>query len=274
MSLFRLCNNDDLLILLQKTFKANPIKIPEERIQPLVVFSGKNKNYKYIGGIEYLLNDTSSMNLQLGSSKMANLSATQSKSIDTKLGLQVMDGFLQGFGTEGVSLDFAFESVKKVSFSFQNVYRSYIDIGKLCMELSKRKFNLKHPVNQSFINETEKCIIVDSIITSNNFSMKVEETSNQDFKFDIPEIQNILSSSGNKISAKSSNSLDISFQGDKSLAFAFSCFAINCDEDGSIYYDGEADKMHLTTIPNENDEVTPPIIDLLDTEYGFLDIEY
>lgn len=273
MSFLKLCNNDDLLVVLQKTFNANPIKIPEERIKPLVVFSGKNKKYKYIGKIENLLTDSTLINLQLENSKMANLSATKSKSIDTKLGIQVMDGFLQGFGTNGVSLDFAFNSVKKISFSFQNVNRSFLDIGKLCSELNKRKFDLTHPINKSFQQETEKCIIIDSIITSDNFSMKVEEATQTDFKFDIPEIQNILNSSDNKISANSSNSLEISFQGEIPLAFAFSSFILKCDEDGSIYYEGEADKMHLTTIPNSSEIYLPQNIDLLESEFGLLEIE-
>jgi hypothetical protein len=270
--MFRLCNDDELLKILKETFKANPIKIPEERIKPLIVFSGKNKRYKYIGEIENLLSDNNSINPELKDSKMANLSATKSKSIDTKLGLQVMSGFLQGFGANDISLDSVFEGVEKISFSFQKVNRKYVDVGKLCLELSKRKFNLEHPVNKRFLDEDETCIIVDSIITSNNFSIKIEEASKSDFKFNIPEIQKILSSSENKISSSSSSSLDISFEGEKSLAFAFTGFVLNCDEDGSIYYEGEADKMHLTSIPNVEYTI-PPSIDLLDSEIGLLEIE-
>lgn len=272
MSILKLCNNDPLLQILKQTFNANPIKIPEERIKPLVVFSGKNKKYKYIGGIEYLLSDPSSLNLQVYNSQMANLSSAKSKSIDAKLGLQVMDGFLQGFGTKGVSLDSAFEGVQKVSFSFQNVSRSYIDMGKLCAELSKRKFDLENLVNKRFLDDEEMCIIIDSIITSNNFSIIVEETSKSDFKFDIPEIQNILTLSGNKISSSSASSLNISFEGETTLAFAFTSFVLNCDEDGSIYYEGESDKMHLTVIPNNGISI-PPNFDLLESEYGFLELQ-
>lgn len=272
MSLFKLCKDDKLLILLKQTFKANPIKIPEERIKPLTVISRKNRKYKYIGAIENLLNDTSQLNIQLETSQMANLSATKSKSIDAKLGLQVMDGFLQGFGASGVSLNGAFKGAEKISFSFQDVSRSYLDIGKLCSELAKRKFNIEHPINKNFLEETEQCIIIDSVITSNNFSMKVEETTQKDFKLDIPEIQEILKSKGNKVSAKSSSSLEISFQGETSLAFAFTCHVLNCDEDGSVYYEGEADKMHLTKIPTD-DIIIPPNIDLMESEFGLLNIE-
>lgn len=272
MSLFKLCNDDKLLTLLKETFEANPIKIPEERIKPLTVISRKDGKHKYIGSIEHLLNDQSDLNIQIQTSQMADLSATKSKSIDTKLGLQVMDGFLQGLGNSGVSLDVAFNGVEKVSFSFQDVSRSYVDIGKTCGELSKRKFNIEHPVNKNFLEETEQCIIVDSVIASNNFSLKVEETSQKDFKFDVPEIQNILKSSGNKVTAKSSNSLEISFQGENSLAFAFTGFVLNCDEDGSVFYEGEADKMHLTTIPDDT-VIIPPKVNLLESEFGLLDIE-
>ncbi|WP_320051760.1 hypothetical protein [uncultured Acetobacteroides sp.] len=269
----KLCNNDNFLVLLRDTFKACPIRIPEERIKPIIVYSQVRKKYKYIGDVVNLLNDNTKIEIEEQVSQMASLSATKTKSVDAKLGLEVMGGFLQGFGTKGASLDFAFKGVKKISFSFQNVSRSFVDVGKLCDLLSKRKFNLDNPVNKTFVDESAKCIIIDSVIKSDNFSICVEESTESDFKFDISEIQKAISSNGNNISTKSSNNLNISFQGDKSLAFAFSGFIVNCDEDGSIYYEGEPDKMNLTVEPTKTSRVIPPYLDFIESDFGLLEFE-
>lgn len=272
MATFKLCNDDRLLTILRDTFKASPIKVPEERIKPLVALEVNKQKVKFIGDLNHLLDDPNPIIIKAQTSPMANLSATNSKTVDTELGLKIMGGFLQGFGVEGASLDFAFKGAKKISFSFQNVTREFIDIGELGNILSKRNFNLKNPVNQPFIDETSTCVVIDSVIRSDNFSIHVEEANSSDFKIDTQEIANVLGSGESKVSTKSSSDLNISFQGNVPLAFAFTGFVLLSDEEGSIYYEGEPDKMHLTSVPN-NESIKPPLVDLLDSQFGLLELE-
>lgn len=273
MGFLKLCNDDPLLSLLKDTFKANPIKVPEERILPLIVVAKSGAQNKYIGKIENLLTDNSAIGIEVQQSQMANLSATKSKTVNTELGLQVMDGFLKGLGSNGASLDFAFKGATKVSFRFENVVRKYVDVGLTCRNLSRRVFDIANPVTRQFIEENSHCVVIDSTITSNNFSMKVEESSKTDFSFDLPKIQDILSSEDNSLEITVSANLEISFKGAKHLAFAFSGFVVEVGVDGSISYKGEPDRMNLTVTPDEEDSFTPELV-VLDTDMGLAEIDF
>lgn len=270
--MIKLCKDDDLLTILKGTFRANPISIPEERIEPLKVLSLENKKLSYIGKIDNLFLGESELNVEILNSQMSNLSAKKSKSVETNLGLQVLDGFLEGFGIQGGKLKFAFEGVEKVSFSFKNVLRRYIDKGELFNALEERKFNLKNPINKFFLEEKATCIIIDSVITSNNFSIIVEKTNKKDFQLNIPDIHNAINFNNN-LKINSNNSTELSISGKKPLAFAFTGFILKCDIDGSIYFDNEPDEMYLTKHPEEDIEDLPQKIDLLNGKFGLLNIE-
>ena len=273
MSFLNLCNDDPLLSVLKETLKANPIRIPEERIQPLTVVSKEGKKSKFIGEIKNLLENNLQINIPIVNSQMANLSSTRSKKIEATIGLQVMDGFLKGLGSKAASIEFAFKGVTTISFSFENVQRKYVDIGILGKTLVQTKFDKNNPVVQNFIEEKSECVVVDSIIASNNFSIKAEDTSTSDFSFDIPEIEKVLSSQNNEIKVATSSKLEISFTGSKHLAFAFTCILINIDDDGHISFDGEPDKMFLTKEPINNNMPLPDLYLLCD-DSGLNEIDF
>ena len=163
----------------------------------------------------------------------------------------------------------------KVSFSFENVIRKYVDIGALAKILTIRKVDLNSLIVKDFIIENSKCVIVDSTITSNNFSIKVEETTNTSFSFNLPEIQNILKSQNNEIGVYVSGTTEISFRGEEQLAFAFTGFILNIEEDGSLYFEGEPDRMFLTKSPSvtiDTDSIPPSFI--IEDEFGLSEIEF
>jgi len=272
MGFLKLCNNDDLLKTLRDTFKANPIRIPEERIQPLIVFDRSGINTKYIGRVENLLADSSPLVLPVEEGRVADLSGSKTKSIDAKIGIQIMDGFLKGLGSSSAGLSAAFKDVQKVSFSFKYVNRKYIDVGLLCKILSDKTFDTHNPVNRKFVSGASECTIVDSVITSNNFSIIVDESSNDDFSFNIPEIQNLISSKENSVNVEQTSKLEISFTGEQQLAFAFSCFVLEIDEEGNVSYQGEPDRMELTkaSIAESSKEIP---LKIFNDEFGMIDLD-
>src|SRR5262249_37945420 len=73
-------------------------------------------------------------------------------------------------------------------------------------------------------------------INSNNFSLHIEETSQQDFRLNIPAIQQTIGNLDADISAKQEGDLTISFSGKRSLAFAFSTIAFSLTDDGIITF--------------------------------------
>ncbi len=131
MSNFKLCPGDPLMKLLKDTFQATPVRIPEERFQPMIAVAKFGDDNKYLGRIEKLLTDPATYPAAPLVSQMANVSGTKTKEVNFELGFSLLSGFLKGMGMDGASLKASFSGVQKMSFSFQDVKRYYIEIADL-----------------------------------------------------------------------------------------------------------------------------------------------
>lgn len=256
MSFLKLPCGDPLLTQLRDTFNANPIRVPEERIQPLLVLSVVGKRITVVGELKHLLAGGVMPNVDMQILTMADVSSSKTKSVETSIGLKILDGFLKGMGGGQASLKYAFKGVDKVSFSFNQVKRKFIDNGQLVRGLMKKRFDINNPFVKSFIEETAVCVIISSVITSSSFSMAVEEASDTNFAFDVPTVQKAIAASS-KVNVKSKGKLEISFDGANALAFAFSGLQINIDAGGGVSHTNEPDDMALTTVPDDADN--PPL---------------
>lgn len=273
MSILKLCNNDPLLDLIRKTFSANPVRVPDDRVKPLAVFGITGNSKRHMGLITNLISGGISLEVIITDSQLANVSSSSTKKVSAELGLKVMDGFLSGLGKNNIGLTASFKGVTKVSFSFKNVHRHSIDIIALMRSFGQYKADIENPVTKSFISGERQCILVTGVIVSDNFSMKVEECSDHKFAFDIPEIHGLLSAKGNKIQVSSNNATEISFKGDKQLPFAFEAIKLLVSFDGSIDLDDDPDRMFLTVVPEDIDD-QKPLPMFLDEEDGLTNIEY
>lgn len=273
MSILKLCSNDPLISLLRDTFQANPIRIPEERIQPLTVLAVQNNKYEFLGKIEHLLENTSPIELEILNSQMADVSSTKSNAVDAALGLKVMDTFLKGMGCSNVAgITNSFNSKVKVSFSFRNVNRKYVELSALIRTLNDKKFVVDNSITKSFINDEKKCIIITDIITSKSFSIKKSTTSENNIQFSLPDINELISIQDSKIMVEKNSDLEITFTGEKELAFAFKGVEIGIDDDGLLYSDTAVDKAVLTSGSiNVNDENETKVFSM--EEFGLIEFE-
>jgi hypothetical protein len=266
MAFTKLCSNDPLVSLLRQTFQANPIKVPEERLKPLSVIFKNNGNFKFIGGLEPLLVRGEPIMADIKQSRVANVSATKTKSIDVNLGIDILEGFLQGMLVDSISVKEHFNSVSKVSFSFQNVQRQWIDIGELGRIIRDRRFDKQNAATHELLYDDAQCMVVDSIIASNNFTINVDRATEQKGTIDVGAIQKLVSARTG-ISIKSDSETSISFQGEVMLAFAFSCIELKVNQNAKIVFNTDVDKFFLNVSPENTLEPEQiPRVQLIDED--------
>ncbi|WP_461067005.1 gasdermin [Spirosoma horti] len=227
-----------LLETIKDTFDANPVRIPEERLQPLTLL-GKISNKAYFLGNMYnienetLLEDKPNIN----KSKLANVSSKKSKKVNLDIGINILDGFLKGFGINANlfgEIKNHFANVKSLSFSFDDVNRFYIEPIELFSWLQNKDIIIKSPVLQPFMQEENSLYVIDSIITSKSFSISIENKLDNNVETTIPSLQKILATTDVKVETTSASQTGITFKGNKNLTFAFSCFNISWDKSGKI----------------------------------------
>jgi hypothetical protein len=237
MGFLGLCKDDELVNTLRDVFIANILRIPEERIQPLCVIAKKKRKVRYWGKLSDLVRKGSLLQLDSEDftlSPMSNLSGKKSKQVETKLGLKILEGFLDGFGLPSSEIRAQLKSVSKVSFSFRDVKRKYIDPTKFGKLLRGISLDRKNRSNEIFLSEGYDFIVIDSIITSSDFSIKMDEKEAGNASINIEAIKEVAGKFDTGMEVSSLTGLDLYFKGPKHLTFAFSCVLLKLNPDGII----------------------------------------
>jgi hypothetical protein len=230
-----LCDGDPIVNTLREVFHANIIRVPEERFAPLTVLAADGSAVSFRGGLRNLIKGDSPAFPDPADSLMTTISGQKTRSMDLSLGLQILDGFLKGLGAGSAGIDTKFKTVQKVTYSFANVVRKWVDDGAVGRLLIDRVIDKQNPAAAIFFGSGQYAFLVlDSVITSSEFTIAVDKTSSGSFSFDLPGIQNIIGKSSTAVSVSTATGYELTFTGQKQLAFAFSCVQFRLDPAGTI----------------------------------------
>lgn len=235
MAIFKLCPDDELVNTLHTVFMANIVRIPEARLRPLTVIASSDEKPHFWGYLNELTeSDIPDVQSYIQESPMADISGKRSKSVNADIGLQILQGFLSGFSLPSAAIAAKFSFAKKVSFSFQEVIRFYISPSQIGKLLQGHALDAGNGSNNIFLRKEAQLLLVDSVITSKDFSINVEMSSAKDFSLDIASIQQIVGQVKPAVQLASSSASDITFKGETPLAFAFTCLHCELDDGGRI----------------------------------------
>ena len=229
MGFFRICKND-ITDLLRETFNAFPLRVPETRVKPLVVMGQKGKHMDYRGELQYLLDTDEPVAVEVRESTMADTALQRSQSISIGFGIKILEGFLSGFGMSPSPLTASLQGVDKISFSFTNSKRQFIDPGQLGQALRGRNIDIQHPALGIFRGEDPfRMLLVSDAIVSNSFTVNLEKVRENEFKASLPALQAYASDADAEIKLTTNGTRSINFKGKEDLTFAFSCLLLEMD---------------------------------------------
>jgi hypothetical protein len=236
MGFLGLCSKDPYVDYLTEVFGCNIIRVPEERYRPLTVIAAREKHISFRGKVTPIIKgDIVVPQSLIANSQMPDLSGRKSRSVKTSFGLKILDGFLKGLGIPGGSIKTCFQGVSMLSFTFQDINRLWIDINSFGRIIRNHKIDMDSPAASIFFGDNPYAfLLLDSVITSSKFTVSVDRAESSDFKFDIEGIKNIVGGINASVGVATSSGFDLTFDGTKQLAFAFSCVRFSLTGDGAI----------------------------------------
>lgn len=235
MGFFNICK-DPVTVALKETFNATPLKVPESRVKPLEIVARKGKKTNFWGAMRHLFEGSSSFAIKNKESVLADVTISKTRSMDFDFGLKILDGFLKGFGIPSLPIETSLKGAKKISFSFKNTKRLYVEPSYLGRKLMDKKMDFRNPALGIFLKEGDAfdMLLITSVIVSDGFSIHVESSSNPKFNIEVPAVDKLIGSAKTKIDIKKENDRTISFQGEEPLTFAFSTIKLDVNSDGTI----------------------------------------
>ncbi len=226
---------DPVVQRLREVFEANILKVPEERFLPLVTIFRANRKNRYWGDLSQIVEgDVLDLYETISQSRMSDVSGKISRSTNVAVGLKILEGFLKGFGLPATSIAAQFAGASKVAFSFKNVVRHYIAPASMVEFLNGTPLDTNRSDVQQVIGGEAQLYVIDSIITSSDFSIHVTASNSNNLNLDIPAIQGLVAQSNTAINVQKETDTALTFQGDKGLTFAFTCLLLQIDPAGRV----------------------------------------
>lgn len=213
-------------------FGANPLRIPESRIQPLCLLEIKDNRTNYLGEFKYMLAGSFDYDIEIRDSIVSEVSNVKTKKVEFDFGFKILSNFLKAFGMDPAVVSTAIRSSKKMSFSFTGVHRKYIDVLQLGKILSDNDIygDQKNVFISEIMNRKPlKLGLITDVLVSNNFSLNTYSENDTDVDINIPLIQGYVSDAGIDLNIKKTSDSEVKFEGAQSLTFAFSCVEIKVD---------------------------------------------
>jgi|SRR5215467_910478 len=256
MSFFGLCKQDPLVNTLRDTFGANPVRVPEERIQPLCAVAARGDRTVFRGALEPLLTGSQRFSIPKwarAKSLMADLSNKQSRSVELDLGISILSSFLTGFGIPSIGIESSFKGATEVAFSFSSVHRDWIDDNWLGRALIGRALDLQNSSARLYTQKPRwDLLLIDSVITSNQFTISITKSQADSFALNVPAIQALVGAAKAKVKVKSAGSRRVTFQGPNALTFAFTTVHLFVDSNGVILATPPGGDSTVLSLATEN----------------------
>jgi hypothetical protein len=236
MAFLGLCADDEMVTALRNVFGANILRVPEERVRPLGVIASRFGSSAYRGALEPLFKeDNDPIEIEFARTRVASVAGKRSRHVPIRLGLEILDGFLQGFGIPSAEIAAHFEAASQVAFSFNHVQRTAVDSNWLGRVLVTRIIDRNNPAAALFFEPHEfALLVIDSIISSRDFTISIERSRDQDLRLDIPTIASLVGKATTEVGVSTTDQSDVTFMGSEPLCFAFSCVRFYLDDRGRI----------------------------------------
>ncbi|MGI9542500.1 MAG: hypothetical protein ACR2MX_04525 [Cyclobacteriaceae bacterium] len=227
----RICKNS-ITDLIRDQFGANPLRVPEARIQPMCMLEIHKNQQQYLGEFKYLVKGGFNHDIAPKEAPVSEVSNKRSKAVDFKTGFGILSGFLKALKIDPASVTASLTKSKKMAFSFSNVKRKYIDPLMLGSLLSGDGLfgDVDNFVLQPAIQDKKiKLGLITDVIVSNNFSLSALSESDTAVNIDVPMLADAISklNLGVKVNKQTDN--EVQFEGSENLTFAFSCLELTID---------------------------------------------
>lgn len=227
----RICKNH-LTDHIRDRFRANPLRVPEARIQPMCVLEIQKGRQQYLGEFRFLVRDGFEHALPVSESPVAEISDSRSRSVDFKTGFGILGGFLKALSIDPASVSASIARSRKLAFSFSNVRRRFVDVLQLGQVLSQHQLfgDTNNFVLQPAMHDKKVRLgLITDVIVSNNFSLSALSDGETTVDVDVPALADVVSQANAHVKIHKTAAEDIQFEGPDDLTFAFTCLEIRID---------------------------------------------
>jgi hypothetical protein len=210
---------DPLLDLMLEKYNLNLLSIPRENasVGDLYMQEGNLQRISTPGNVSNFLRGQFQMPAVRTGETMGDVSGTTSRDASGKAGINFLEGFLNALGPAGLGTkvkgSYEGRSLSKITFTFQNPTRDYVD----AFDLGKKLIDHTIMEENALYGKDRRYYIVTAVAKSPSISILTEGNSKQLVDIDV-EVMKVVDASGG-VSVENKAAGQVTFKGSKNLAF-------------------------------------------------------
>jgi hypothetical protein len=232
------------------------LSIPREYASIGDVYSYNGKEASVFGNLTDLLEPQFEIPQIRPGEVMADIYGKISRGVSLSFGMKFLGGFLKVFGASSIinTIQAGYESkaTRFVKFSFSNVTRDSVNVNLVRRKMSGHKVVDGEGVDDDN-NKNGQYYVVTAVIKSPSINISAEDANNRSLAVNI-EAAGIADASA-KVSVEKAREGEITYKGDKSIAFGVELYQLDYDNVNRSF------KFHEVTstvfIRNEENKETP-----------------
>lgn len=223
-------NSQDLLIrLILDKYRLNLLSLPRENaaIGDLYFVDADNsQQVSTPGSITNFLVPKFEIPQITSNEFMADVAGTASRDVSGKIGIDLLEGFLNALGPTGGSVgtkvrgSYEATNTQTISFQFINATRDYVDPFLFGNKLDGYRINERNPLYSA----RRRYYVVTGVARTSSISIKVQGDNKKDVNANVNAMQTISTSGG--LCVKNSGQGQITFKGEKKLAFGVELYEL------------------------------------------------
>ena len=236
MGLFGLCETDPILDFIRETYGAVPIRLPDQRLVPLTIFTvDDDGRSRFLGHVSELKTDGAWTAPPLAVVDLVDVVATKSSVLSWEMVLDLAGPFLAvalQLPIGDIELAFGLKRARTQAsrISIGEAERHYVHPLSLASALDEAHFALPTGIRRDFVERSQALYVADSVLTAHGLTVSVVAERSVEAAIELEH--QLAGALKPKVLLRTKDSVTI--LGERPAPFAFTCLRIELSEEGRI----------------------------------------
>lgn len=231
MAFTTLCKSDPLLEFIRSTYGAIPLRMPDQRFQPLAIFSLQSRRAKYLGTLSEIALDRLWESPRTTSNDLGNVSSVTSSDIGWSAATEILSPFISSsLGIDATPVKASLNSASKDSEGVRVVIESSKRIMVNPFSIAKSIGDRTHLVPTNLLIEGHSLYIIDCIFLARQLTLELVGANSSNATASLEA--KLVGKAGADQLLRANSKLTIT--GNSRTPFAFTCLEVQIDSTGYI----------------------------------------
>jgi hypothetical protein len=211
-----------------KDYRFTALELPRRDVAPAdVLFRNNGAFNQKVGNLSMLFSSDSGLPTTTSGEPAGSISRTHTNKVEANLGFKILGALFGGGADSKLGADLKGKRARSFSVTYEDVTQDSLPVLELQFWLEQAKIRGAKQAGEWL--EKEKLAAVTAVLRTAKLSIVAEGENGASIELNIPEIKGLVGGDA-VVSADSTDSSKVTFEGKEPIAFGFQAFVMEFDK--------------------------------------------